>query len=225
MNKPKELPCVFLKDMPVITTKAIRDITAADDALDDYIFADIVKYFQLLSFDAAAEVKTYYFKKGTSQTGNIQARYEIENAPRSLQSGLIIDAEFDLNEDAHNPTKNRILVCTASEHDDIIKILETPGTDTDLYIRHGYIIDQDAIRLHDEKLKYYYYFETPDAIIGDHYFTIEELAQFTGSDEITEKDIIKLAKDYEAALSRYICTADDAYILDRVLYDPEDAAS
>ena len=71
--------------------------------------------------------------------------------------------------------------------------------------------------------KYYYYLDCLDGVLGDTYLTAEELNQLqNGSAEpMTEREIIKTAANYEAALYRYEKTTDGEFINGVCIYDPE----
>lgn len=175
-----------------IRSQAVYDACAVNPILK----ADIdekLQAFRSLDFSEAVEVRTYYLKHTGSDAGYMLARYEIPDAPEALRTGLMIEAVFDMNEGIAELEHNRVIVCTASELKKIEASLQSK----------------------------YYYFDTPDAVIGDHYFSISELMTFTGSDSIEETDIIRLAKNYEASLSRYTRDPEGNYTLDAVLYEIE----
>lgn len=66
----------------------------------------------------------------------------------------------------------------------------------------------------------YYNLDCMDADIGDRYLTAEQLQKATGAaDPLSEKDIIKIAANYEATLYRYNRDADGNYINQSCLYD------
>lgn len=69
---------------------------------------------------------------------------------------------------------------------------------------------------------YYYYFDCLDGILGEQYLTAGELASLLiGSDKetITEKEIIRHARNYEATLYRYEKDSEGNYIKEVCLYD------
>jgi len=175
-----------------IRSQAVCDAGAADPILKAGI-DEKLQAFRSLDFSEAVEVRTYYMKHKGSDAGYMLARYEIPDAPEALRAGLMIECVFDMNEGLAELEYNRIIVCTASELEEIEASLQAK----------------------------YYYFDTPDAILGDHYYSIGELETFTGSDSIEETDIIRLAKNYEASLSRYTKDQDGNYNLDAVLYEIE----
>lgn len=71
---------------------------------------------------------------------------------------------------------------------------------------------------------YYYYFDCLDGVIGEQYFTAGELTSLLiGSDRetLSEKEIIRHARNYEATLYRYEKDTEGNYIHKTCLYDCE----
>ena len=69
---------------------------------------------------------------------------------------------------------------------------------------------------------YYYYFDCLDGILGEQYLTAGELTSLLiGSDKetITEKEIIRHARNYEDTLYRYEKDSEGNYIKEVCLYD------
>ena len=74
---------------------------------------------------------------------------------------------------------------------------------------------------------YYYYFDCLDGLIGDNYFTFEEVEKLIKKKSsiegpITEKHIKRVAANYEATLYRYEKDEEGHYINEVCLYDPFD---
>ncbi len=71
---------------------------------------------------------------------------------------------------------------------------------------------------------YFYYFDCLDGVIGEQYFTAGELTSLLiGSDRetLSEKEIIRHARNYEATLYRYEKDTEGKYINQTCLYDCE----
>ena len=71
--------------------------------------------------------------------------------------------------------------------------------------------------------EYIYFFDCLDAALCDKYLTLAELAPIIGKEpgDITERDLIKHAANYEATLYRYEKTASGYLQNEVVLYDTE----
>lgn len=68
---------------------------------------------------------------------------------------------------------------------------------------------------------YYYYFDCMDGELSERYFTPEELSKtlYKNDEALTESQIIRIAKEYEATLYRYEKTQEGDYINETLLYD------
>lgn len=68
---------------------------------------------------------------------------------------------------------------------------------------------------------YYYFFDTPDAIIGEHYFTNADLYAliYGKAGELSEKQIINFASMHEASCYRYEQDEQGNYINERMIYN------
>jgi len=75
-----------------------------------------------------------------------------------------------------------------------------------------------------EQKKYYYFFDCLDGVLSERYLTAQELGQmFTGAaDPMPEKEIKRIARNYEAGLYRYEFDQDNNPINEVCLYDPFD---
>lgn len=69
--------------------------------------------------------------------------------------------------------------------------------------------------------RFYYFFDTPDAIMGGQYFTAQEVNRLHTGDNvpISEREIIRIAANYEAELTRYERDASGQYINPVCLYE------
>ena len=71
---------------------------------------------------------------------------------------------------------------------------------------------------------YYYFFDCLDGTLSDRYLTARELAELTGaaSDTLTEKEIKRIARNYEATLYRYTLDGNGNPQNEHCIYDPFD---
>ena len=84
---------------------------------------------------------------------------------------------------------------------------------------HELLAEQEA----QEKPKYYYFFDCLDGGLSDKYLTAQELAKYIGASEpITEKQIKRIAANYEATLYRYEIDENGNPQNEICIYDPFD---
>lgn len=71
---------------------------------------------------------------------------------------------------------------------------------------------------------YVYFFDCLDGILSEKYWSAAELnkAMTGAADPMPERDIIKIARNYEATLYRYEMSKDNKPINEAILYDPFD---
>lgn len=71
---------------------------------------------------------------------------------------------------------------------------------------------------------YVYFFDCLDGILSEKYWSAAELnkAMTGAADPMPERDIIKVAGNYEATLYRYEMSKDNKPINEAILYDPFD---
>ena len=76
----------------------------------------------------------------------------------------------------------------------------------------------------EQTQQFYYFFDCLDGVLSDRYLTARELAQLlTGAaDPMSEREIIKTARNYEATLYRYTLDADGNPTNEKCIYDPFD---
>jgi len=85
------------------------------------------------------------------------------------------------------------------------------------------LAEQEREQAAQEQPEYYYFFDCLDGVLSDRYLTARELAELTGAaDPLSEKEIKRIAANYEATLYRYTMDADGNPKNEQCIYDPFD---
>jgi len=86
------------------------------------------------------------------------------------------------------------------------------------------LAEQEREQAAQEQPEYYYFFDCLDGVLSDRYLTARELAELmTGAaDPLSEKEIKRIAANYEATLYRYTMDADGNPQNEQCIYDPFD---
>lgn len=86
------------------------------------------------------------------------------------------------------------------------------------------LAEQEAEAAAQECPQYVYFFDCLDGVLSEKYWTAAELskAEHGGSDPMPEKEIKRIAHNYEATLYRYILDAAGNPTNEACIYDPFD---
>ena len=99
----------------------------------------------------------------------------------------------------------------------------TPENKQKVIAKYYELLAEQEREAAQEQPEYYYFFDCLDGVLSDRYLTAKDLAELAGAaDPLTEKEIKRIAANYEATLYRYTMDASGNPQNEQCIYDPFD---